>query len=257
MIRKLFKYSGVEEYRLKALEDKTVWFAHPHTFNDTYDCHLNIKNDIDSEKNSSSGHSIDMIKDLILSTYEKHDTHDAYHMNKKMTDTAIAWAKGEIDSEYLLEILGAGLNSVGVLCMMPTKKNKLMWAYYAQSLQGFVAEYEHSNIQFLPVTYSSSTVTNYLSDFILSPRMSINRILKTKSIEWSHEDERRLSLRKPDRPVYSDEGGFLMLESDCNVRLSAIYGGPKIKHAIESELIRIAALRRVKYQREDFLLNDN
>jgi hypothetical protein len=251
MNRKLFKYSDTQKFRLKSLENGTVWLAQAHTFNDAYDCHIKIKNDMNSGENTSSGHKISMIRELVLSTYHENDSCDAYHMNKEMTNAIIAWAKTEIDSESLLESLEQGLSSVGILCMAPTIGSKLMWAYYADGLQGFVAEYECNNIQALTVTYSSSSVSNYLSDFIVSPRAIINRIFKTKSIDWSHEDERRLILIKPDDSEPKNKDGFLMKESDCFIKLSAIHGGPKIQSGVELELKQIANSRGVEYKQFD------
>lgn len=252
MNRKLFKYSDTQEFRLESLKNGTVWLAQAYTFNDAYDCHIKIKNDMNSGENTSSGHKISMIRELVLSTYHENNSCDAYHMNKEMTDAVIAWAKAKIDSESLLESLEQGLNSIGVLCMAPTIGNKLMWAYYAEGLQGLVAEYECNNIQALPVTYSSSSVSHYLSDFIVSPRASINSILKTKSIDWSHEDERRLTLIRPDELEPTNKGGFLVKESECHLKLSAIYGGPKIRTEKEDKLKEIASLRGVKYKRYEF-----
>jgi hypothetical protein len=73
-----------------------------------------------------------------------------------------------------------------------------MWAHYADSHKGFCVEYEldideQGNLPtgFHRVVYASQLPYPSILELLLTPEECINRIVTTKAMEWSYEEEVR------------------------------------------------------------------
>lgn len=132
------------------------------------------------------------------------------------------------------------------ICFTRNKGNLLMWAHYGENHRGAVVEFKipsDSVILRNPVSvrYSqtipdSDEVTNFAMSvlgFSQSDRKKIDRILYTKSIDWSYEDEWRVYPNVKSDISENEEGKFSSND------VVALYFGCRMDMAVRRELLDI------------------
>jgi hypothetical protein len=174
----LYKYQRVTSYSLKSLADGTVWLSSPASFNDPFDCAINL----DLKKLSESlAHAIGLIT-----------------QNTGIDDSLKEpSAADEIAYTQLRDGLQAHMQKIGVLCLSDTPNEILMWSHYAEYHKGFCIEYyvdETSPLKDMakPVTYTdvypSLSLKNLPGD---AKENFIDVCVYTKAKQWSYEREWR------------------------------------------------------------------
>ena len=189
----LYKYIGFETGKL-AIQHSTVGFTNPLSFNDPFDCTLNL---VDFE-NVPDWYR----KSLIDTYYPKLTPLAKENMLTKMSSTPDAVAI------KLLQTKGMDneIKNRGVSCFSKNFDNMLMWSHYADSHKGVCIGFNllplYLSIEgyttekmVIPVDYKNEfTPMNYYQHKI----ESIVRWLKTKSKVWSYEEEVRVIMNHLD-----------------------------------------------------------
>lgn len=254
-----YKYQDSADYRLKSLEEGYLWFSYPSNFNDMYDGRIDIQDDLEGgctfapEGHCDAGHSLEMLRKLVLDSYPGgvNAKCRSLMVNANMQNAAIQWAQQEISSSELIRVYEQGLKSIGILSLATSAENHLMWAYYAESLQGYCVEYQSLDIVasgIRPVSYTSNYRVPgnnriYMSELLFSPRLPISDLMTTKDANWSHEDERRAIQYIPEHPATQNDKGFGVTESEACLEAKAIIPGPKISPDLANKLKEIANQR--------------
>jgi len=173
----LYKYKAYNEYSIKELKEKEIWFSHPTGFNDPLDSFTPVK----------------IMVDKIL------DRLDEIKFDK------------ELDFNNLIKSVILG--NYGILSLTDNCKNSLMWAHYTDSHKGFVCEFEFGekkrnsrNNEYIEllnnvktgavkVTYDGENRVRQLpdtKDILENPEKIIDEGLYKKTKEWEYENEYRL-----------------------------------------------------------------
>lgn len=227
----LYKYQNVTHYTLQSLADKKVWLSTPASFNDPFDCAINLDR---SKLAESVAHAV-----------EKSTKNALVEDSLKVPSE-----EDELAYEQLREGLGALMQTIGVLCLSEAPDEILMWSHYAEYHKGFCIEYtidETSPLQTMakPVKYTHEYPS--LSVKNLPAGVTENFLdvcLYTKAKQWSYEKEWRAIM---------DVGGKLY---EAPAPVSAIIFGARMPEAHKRDIYEILRHTPGIEFREAFLLEN-
>lgn len=227
----LFKYREFNDRSIESILKSTLWFASPSTFNDPFDCNLDIKEDLTDDEQIRLHAKIAMSLDMFS--------------NKDIAKNTILYGT---NSEYkkdmdkrIRELLADGANDRGVFCFSESHNVSLMWSHYSDSHKGLCIGYERTDENQLgdddfsrPVNYSSNPYIPFSKVFDDSghiSNMAVDSIMYTKDPNWHYEKEWRM---------LSEESGVEKLK-DLGTKIVRIYFGLKMP---EWQKISIASLMK-------------
>lgn len=174
----LYKYQRVTQYSLLSLANGTVWLSSPASFNDPFDCAINL----DRKKLMESvAHAVHLITQSDV-------VEDPLTMPSQENETAYTQLRNGLRSE---------MQKIGVLCLSETPNEILMWSHYAEYHKGFCIEYHIDDVSPLksmarPVRYTdvypSLSLKNLPGD---AEENFIDVCVYTKAKQWSYEREWR------------------------------------------------------------------
>lgn len=180
----VYKMRSVNRFLFDMLINSEMWFSNPNSFNDPFDCNIQISTEGSSEKD-------------IQNYFEK-------YLSKMCDKNEIEKIKNRniTIAEFEKLINGVSkrvLHKKGVACFLDNKDNLLMWSHYADSHKGVCLKFDvlEASEFFTPakrVKYESSyPIYNYLSD-----KNKVADLLFTKSKDWEYEGEVRVIKDKSD-----------------------------------------------------------
>jgi hypothetical protein len=228
-------YQANQQDRLATFKEKKLFFSYPKSFNDPYDCRLDLDglqaNNEEVHK-SAQGHDIPRLKEYIRDYYAGglRARFESAYVGVKLANEIVEWCDGDIDDAQLIKIIeNHFLNNIGVRCFFSDKPNNVtMWAHYAGNHTGFCVGYEPTGHLPDPVTYKSYIDNHGLSELLLSSHHLIHRALTSKHAVWANEKETRSIELKP-TPCEDKKGyGFLLSEDDANMKAVDVYLGYKV-----------------------------
>lgn len=231
----LYKYQTKTEYSLASLKNGTVWLSSPASFNDPFDCAINLDRNKIGE---SMGHAVDQIAKVynfseeVLSAYKKVKPED------------------EVAYDQLRKSLSEVMQAIGVLCLSETPSEILMWSHYAGNHAGFCIEYDlgedtplRKNAQ--PVHYTEVFPSLSLKDLPAGTKNNfLETCIYTKAIQWGYEKEWR---------VIMSEGGKLF---KAPAPISAIIFGARMSLKDKMEIYEILPSNEDVAFKEAYLLED-
>ncbi|MEE4075186.1 DUF2971 domain-containing protein [Pseudomonas viridiflava] len=229
----LYKYQKVTEHSLLSLVEGTVWMASPDSFNDPFDCAINL----DQNKLSESvAHALDLVSKA----------------RNAPVDESLSAVRPEDETAYaeLRASLKAQIQAIGVLCLSETPCEILMWSHYAQNHKGFCIEYSVDESSLLramaqPVRYTdaypSLSVKNLPGD---AEQNFLDVCLYTKAKQWSYEKEWR---------VISPVGGKLYR---APAPVSAVIFGARMPETEKRDIYELLRPTNSVQFREAFMLED-
>ena len=153
--------------------------------------------------------------------------------------------------EKTRDIFSAAFEHYGIFCATSTFSNLLMWAHYAGGHSGAVLGFRPDRTKdsmlgmMRPVIYRDQRVhgiespVDYVKGLEVSgvenARMIADRLLHTKSVEWSYEEEWRLSIT--DVVKTGEAASFFRFYPS---ELAEVYIGYRMSAEYRSEIIRLA-----------------
>ena len=213
------------ELRGKKISPDTLWFSTPKNLNDPMD----IDHPLDDLMQEKGGDS-PVLREMAKVMYAPGQIHYPRHLITedlllKIQDWATTGGHSfDICHEYHERLL-----QLGVACFTPNLDSPPMWAHYASNWHGFAIEYciqqmtissARDNDVFLQfwVNYGFRIEKTSLSELLFSPYEAVRRILSTKTIPWSYEQEWRL---------IHLSGGDTVVKLPHGMRMTGIILGPK------------------------------
>lgn len=208
---KLYQYLNFDEkggqyFRLNTVQKNKLWLSNPKTFNDPQE--LKYVLDTDYRFNSSDP---EKLCEFIVNSIQDRNLLDQNLpiLDIETTKEILMLYGGKIENDsYLNVILDCALTThrCAIACFSESSSNTLMWAHYGKGHTGFCVTYEvtaypqgqttsffgrrSNNIYLRSVDYTvKPKLINYWDIFLGS---AFEKILCTKSIEWSYEKEIRL-----------------------------------------------------------------
>ncbi|RQW22064.1 DUF2971 domain-containing protein [Rhodobacteraceae bacterium CH30] len=184
--------------RLSKLEQGWLWMSDPGKFNDLSDLKLEIKDltyrgPFDDRSRLQTAICCLMEGNSSLNWYSAFDADTWDGIRRWVVDG---------DDYQLVERFKARFRQFGVACFTSDWRNRLMWAHYANSHQGFCIEYSVKKMQMksdsvnpfdqYQVQYVSEVSELCLSELLFSPHQAVGRYLATKHVDWAYEKEWRL-----------------------------------------------------------------
>lgn len=225
----LYKYQRVTPYSLQSLVENTVWMSSPDSFNDPFDCAINLDR---SKLAESVSHAVEIVsRDAVV---------DA-SLNEPSPEDEAAY-------EVLRDSLRRQMQAIGVLCLSETPSEILMWSHYAEFHKGFCIEYKVDESSLLgrlvkPVTYTDVYPSLSLRNLPgCAEENFIDICVYTKAKQWSYEREWR---------AISYTGGKLY---KAPAPISAVIFGAKMPDAHKRDIYEIFRHTTGIAFREAFLL---
>ena len=233
--KRIYQYQSADERSLDTLINGNIWLSYPKSFNDPYDCDINIEDDLNGST-SNQGHNVEELKSLIGRNYSGglDGFWDAYLLSLGVVKKIESWSNSDIASGELKEVIEHHFKSnIGVRCFFSEEPNSVqMWAHYSANHTGFCVKYNDAGGCTVPVTYSSAPHRFYLSELLFSMRNSTNHLLSTKDSGWSQERERRVFILR--EATDARKNGFLVPLTELSLNIEKIYVG----HACNEDAIR-------------------
>lgn len=160
------------------MADNKVWLSTPVSFNDPFDCAINLDR---SKLAESVAHAVEKAT-----------------QNAEVEDSLkVPSEEDELAYERLRDGLGSLMQNIGVFCLSEAPDEILMWSHYAENHKGFCIEYKIDETSPLttmarPVKYTdvypSLSVKNLHAG---ATEAFLEACLFTKAKQWSYEKEWR------------------------------------------------------------------
>ena len=221
----IYKYREFGNYTDQIILNSELFFATHNSFNDPFDCNLELKE----------------IKDYTDIDFEEH-----CKLHKKNKQELL---KGKTEEEYkrdLREKMITWKAKVGILSMSKNKKNILMWSHYSNNHKGLCFGfdtdlYNDEDITKSNVSYSEDDKYDLIS-FINTPDGDAKRMFTTKSLHWKYEEEiRLLDLKK--------EYGAKKFKNECLKKLIFGYKADETNIKKTIQLCQLNGFEHVEFEK--------
>lgn len=228
----IYKDNGENDF-LNSLKNNQLWVASPKTFNDPYDCMMNI--DIKDEV-------MEKTKIVLQELFGDSIANELLNKTKDVQNQANNNLRPEFDKivKNGTEEIQEGL-FVSCFSELSNLNSILMWSHYANQHRGFCVEYDYREINrlrikdntIIPILYSDKP---NICEVKIDTRVEILQyqlgIAFTKSTEWEYEKEWRLiEINDEDQ---KGKNGFLI----PFVRPKRIYMGCRISDQLREDIIK-------------------
>lgn len=227
----LYKYTPISTRSLSIISSRKVWYAKPRTFNDPFDCGLDLCGDITIEE-----------KIQVLRAEMEREDWSAEKITQQLQHSFAA--NGELNQtatqniEKLTTDIHQKRDVVGILSLSRTPRSILMWSHYADQHRGMCIEF---TIPVSPslheVSYSQTVPRFTLHDIFVKSNAEILSLFTTKHKHWRYEKEYRVIL---------DRGDIL---HDIPGPITGVVFGLKTSPNDESLVRKVAMGLDVKYWR--------
>lgn len=181
MPRKVFKYYSINENTISVLENHKLWFSTPNSFNDPFDCKINI----DFGKTKS-----EINKNLMKYYQELLNDNEINESFKRL-----AWKTKKFNNVFNLLTHYSFANRLGVCCFSEVPDSPLMWSHYSNSHTGICLKFLNTTRN---IVYDNLIPVQYYKEYpkyILSKTENIRSLLlqcvSSKSDDWDYEFEWR------------------------------------------------------------------
>jgi hypothetical protein len=121
----------------------------------------------------------------------------------------------------------------GLICFSRTWSNPLLWGHYAEKHTGIALGFDVADQLLSQILYTSQRVRIEVDSKTKRPILDealVNRLLRTKFVDWKYEDEYRLIVQLD--PSTKESGLFFQDFSD-ELRLAEVVLGPKCELPID------------------------
>ena len=170
----IYKFYRPNQFLYDALISNHIYFSSIEQFNDPYDSHLVVMNEITINQFESYLDKLEVdptIKEKYLSAFKK----DPKSFTQPFINLYKDWLK-----------------YIGICCFSKRKDNVLLWSHYADSHKGICLGFDYSLMkkrfpQFDEVDYNSEPVNFNLS----MHNESVSKVALRKSVDWKYEEEIR------------------------------------------------------------------
>ena len=188
---KLYKYKEINDFSKRILIDKKIWYAIPTSFNDPFDC------GIDLSLNMSLKEKVEVLKNRMNQegwTKEKIEQ----QLNLSFDQCGRLNDKAENNILKIRDDIQKKRDNAGVLSLSASNNKMLMWSHYTKGHTGFCIEFEvdKKSNSISEVKYKEDIPQYTLHDIFIKKNATVFDLLITKHIGWKYEKEYRIILDK-------------------------------------------------------------
>jgi len=170
-----YKFHTVNKNLFKLIINQELWFANPKSFNDPYDCNIDVQKIEDTER----------LIQLVKTKYGQ-DIREKVEANPNKVDAL---------KEQLRKIAKSSYEKFGICCFSMFCDHILMWSHYADNHKGICLKFDS---KYDPDTFRVSSIVRYVEEYPkieFSYGEGIDEILEVgryKFLPWSYEQEIRV-----------------------------------------------------------------
>lgn len=233
--RYIYKYQPPDALNIENLRNRSLWCAHPSTFNDPFDCAESLVWNRPTEVLSEIGF------DRLLNADDRQLFEMAVQVAAAEESEGSGYSPVEVFVRHQLE------NCKGVVCFSEKRDNLLMWSHYAEKHKGFCLKFETRGEywdRLLSVKYQSKMPTAKGTVRKRGTAIDLTTFLLVKSKEWEYEKEWRLI-----RDVCDQLMGY------PGESLKAVYLGARVAPEIAEQIGATIDTARVQLFRMELAAN--
>lgn len=201
MKKVIYKYFRVNQYLYDTLISNQLYFSSIKQFNDPYDCHLALFEDISEED----------FKTYLDYTFSEEAREKYLAAFKKKPKEFV---------QPFIDMYKGILNYYGICCFTKAKDNILLWSHYSDSHKGVCLGFDYDKMtkkfpQFDEVEYADTPFYFNLKN----PSESVAKTVLRKSKDWYYEQEIRFLMeRSKSIDFYQDALLEVNFGAKCNKR---------------------------------------
>ncbi|MDI7719930.1 DUF2971 domain-containing protein [Acinetobacter baumannii] len=195
----LYRFEPDDCKRLIQLQENKIFISNPNNFNDPLDLRLSLD---DRTFNSFDEYNF---KKLVKFIYDEKLIDDFYILDDDIKRKISDWHQ-ELDYflglKDLADLIKKRILSFGVQCFSLDFNIPLQWSHYSKAHKGFCIEYnfrpidlvsnKQNNFAYYHVSYTNKLPKVCISEVLLTPRQAMEKLLATKTLEWTYEQEIRI-----------------------------------------------------------------
>ena len=182
---------------IKILQNKTIRFSNPKTFNDPYDSAMPII--LKNPRTLTKEYYINTLKQI--KTDPLAEIPDGFNIDERIEFLKTNDVKINRDATVQInEVLTSLKKHMRILCLSKINNNILMWGHYADSHRGIVIGFNKNSYFYQNarnVTYKKA-IPRIKGELLKTPLLNnscalkeLNQIMLTKSKDWKYEKECR------------------------------------------------------------------
>ena len=235
-----YRFEPNNSQRLKSLKSNKLWISNPNNFNDPFDFDLSV-----GDLSRRSGFEERDLKNAALQVFEGFDVNSGHWLySEEIVNAILHWARGiELDFDYVAQLVRDHIKTFGVQCFSKHWNIPLSWAHYSSQHQGFCIEYDVHQMNLVSangddfavydINYTNSLPEICLTEVIFSPHQVLKRLLSTKTVDWSYEQESRII-------HFRNQGEAI--EMPNGIKMVSLIAGLKMPEELIVELRDVAAV---------------
>jgi len=233
----IYKYRDIDATLDKIIKDGSLWFANPLSFNDPFDCQIQI----------DTQNTIDEIRTYIGKISPGISGAELNKIVDRISDDPGYWPT------TLKGIIAKAINTKGICCFSSHNESILMWSHYTKCHKGVSLKFD---IKINPDYFVHPIKVNYSDDYpmynhIRDSKDLIKLLVQNKSAIWKYEDEVRI-LKDTSGVHHFDKRTLVEVTFGCNSEKAEITRIRKLmlKNGYDNTMFKKAVVSKNKYKLE-------
>ncbi|NOJ02111.1 DUF2971 domain-containing protein [Vibrio kanaloae] len=254
----VFKYLPIE--RLDVICDLKIRFTQLSSLNDLYETYhsLDMRGDLQIQLHSS----LDELEKLWGKLNPNEQVENKNDYENAIITVKEHYEKANQESLMTQEITNMLDKTLGILSLSQSNSDLLMWSHYSDSHCGYVIAFD-SEHEFFHKKDQSGAVTDPIHVEYAENKLRIKlgsldaykQIIGTKALEWSYEQEVRLTINflglhplknNENRPVLDQFGNKIYLIDIPKEAIKAVYLGPRVSDKTKTVICESLKKNRIE-----------
>ena len=228
-------------YLLKHLQEETIWLSSPSTFNDPFDCVLNV----DCHKDAYRAQRT-FIKRMVR------DKASEEILSSNLGKLVLKMATNEFE-KVLPSLHKSVEKKIYVTCFSEPDNlySVRMWGHYANNHSGVCVEYDYDIVKnmcpfgCIPIKYTDRYSHRFYVDGAVENTKNILNMIYKKATEWEYEKEWRVA-------YYLDENKGAGFNSPCGLP-KRVYLGCKVGEKLKKDVLDLCKVKGIEVMQMSLL----
>ncbi len=238
----LYKIKPLDQRNIENIANDEIWVPQASSLNDPYDCSIlpHLTCDIEVEE-------LQVLLDDLANEAEIFNqviNEEYFRANSKQEKNWIAYQN-----------VCERIKSIGILSFIDTPYNIVTWSHYGNEHKGICIEFSpisDNNLELFKIYFSgyrlkSVSYTNNIPridwhEFLRSPRILLEIILRTKYRDWAYENESRII-------TYNESGNKALELKNLGLKTNRVFVGCEVKESDElAHLKEVCTVKNIPLQ---------
>ncbi|MET1254604.1 DUF2971 domain-containing protein [Aliikangiella maris] len=233
----LYKIKPLDRRNIENIANDEIWVPQASSLNDPYDCSIlpHLKTDIE----------INELQELL------NELANEAEIFNHVVNAEYFEAKSKQDKNWIAhQTVCQRIKSIGILSFIDTPYNIVTWSHYGNEHKGICIEFSPVSDNYLErfkiylggyrlqsVSYTNNIPRIDWHEFLRSPRILLEIILRTKFRDWSYENESRII-------TYNESGNKALKLEKLGLKMTKVFVGCEVEESDELALLEDVCTRK-------------